>query len=324
MWLAAYLFYNGNWEDFLKKAVNPFVNSIIEKKWADQYFFIRYWENGPHIRLRFKGKQEILINKVKPELDQYFTSYFKKNLSEREDPEWVKHLAEKDKWFPDNTIQYIKYEPEIDRYGGPIAIEIAEKQFQASSNAVFDIISQTNNWSYERALGAAIQLHLGFSYAMGMTLDEMKHFYTFIFSAWLPRAYNYNVNNNLEQNQAQQKIVLEAFEKTFIKQQEMLVPYHQTVWEAFHDNIEFEDEWLNTWLTEIKKIKQELKNVVENKQIKFQSYFTPNPVISVDINQQKFWSIYESYVHMTNNRLGVLNQDEAYLGFLINRSLGFL
>ena len=249
-------------------------------------------------------------------------SYFNKFPSEREEPEWTKQLPEKDKWFPNNTIQYIEYEPEVERYGGEFAIAIAEKQFQASSNAILQIISKDDSWTYERALGASIQLHLGFSYAMGMSLDEMKHFYTFVFSAWLPRAYGYNPNVTIEENKNKQKIVLDAFEKTFIKQQNFLVPYHKTILDAFNENIEFEDEWLNIWLKDMDQIHDELKKINDNNQIQFSKIFQTNPNISVSEEKQRFWPILESYIHMTNNRLGVLNQDEGYLGFLINRSLG--
>jgi thiopeptide-type bacteriocin biosynthesis protein len=321
MWLAAYLYYTADWEDFLIKSVKPFVETIMRQKLADQYFFIRYWENGPHIRLRFKGNDEILLSKVKPMLEDHFNSWFKKFPSERETPEWTKKLPEKDRWFPNNTIQFIEYEPEVERYGGPVAIEIAERQFQLSSDAILSIISQSEAWTYERALGAAIQLHLGFSYALGMSLEEMKRFYTFVFTAWLPRAYGYNPDAGIEINKTKQKVVLDAFEKTFLKQKDMLIPYHQTIWNAFHENVEFEDEWLNIWIFELKKINLELQEIQKKRQMKFHKIFQPNSDLPVNVEKQLFWPIMESYVHMTNNRLGVLNQDEGYLGYLINKSL---
>jgi len=33
------------------------------------------------------------------------------------------------------------------------------------------------------------------------------------------------------------------------------------------------------------------------------------------------WSIYADYLHLTNNRLGILNRDEPFLSYLITRSL---
>ncbi|MGB5931124.1 MAG: lantibiotic dehydratase C-terminal domain-containing protein, partial [Cyclobacteriaceae bacterium] len=36
------------------------------------------------------------------------------------------------------------------------------------------------------------------------------------------------------------------------------------------------------------------------------------------------WRIYDSYVHMTNNRLGIQNRDEAYLAYLIKKCLDIM
>lgn len=35
----------------------------------------------------------------------------------------------------------------------------------------------------------------------------------------------------------------------------------------------------------------------------------------------KLWYIYESLIHMTNNRLGITNSDEAYLAYLIYKTI---
>ena len=83
-WLAAFLYYAEPWEGFLIKVVQPFVRSVMEKNMAEQFFFIRYWERGPHIRLRFKGEKEPLESKVKPQLESYFRSYFKEKPSQRD------------------------------------------------------------------------------------------------------------------------------------------------------------------------------------------------------------------------------------------------
>ena len=42
---------------------------------------------------------------------------------------------------------------------------------------------------------------------------------------------------------------------------------------------------------------------------------------TISPEQQQRWAIYDSYIHMTNNRLGILNRDEGYLGYLIKEGL---
>lgn len=321
-WLAAYLYYAEPWEKFLSEAVHPFVTDVLKDKWADHYFFIRYWEKGPHIRLRFWGDENKLTRELQPRLTDHFNSYFDKNPSARIDPEWLKDAPEEHQWFPNNSIQFIEYEPEVERYGGEHAIAIAEQQFETSSTAIFSIIKDSNDWSYDRALGAAIQLHLGFAHATGMPLEETKEFYAYIFAGWFPRAYNhYGLQDNQEGLKKQQEETLKAFNENFEKQKDTLVNYHELLWEAFESTEEFEMEWLNQWLIDMKDIAEKLQQLDKKSQLVFPKEFKPNLSLKTPANHQYYWSIYNSYIHMTNNRLGILNRDEGYLGYLIKESL---
>lgn len=45
---------------------------------------------------------------------------------------------------------------------------------------------------------------------------------------------------------------------------------------------------------------------------------------SIGKDRYERWLIYDSYVHMTNNRSGVLNRDEGYLGYLMAKSVELL
>jgi len=306
----------------LVEAVQPFIRRVLDKKQAEHYFFIRYWERGPHIRLRFKGDPSRMEAEVKPLLESYFYDYFKPNPSERKDPGYIKNLPEEHRWFPNNTIQYIPYEPEVERYGGPTGIIIAEGQFQVSSDAVLAVIEESENWDYDRALGAAIQLHLGFAFAMGMDLTETTAFYSHISRMWFARSYGYEENIPEEELKKRQEITWKAFKENFDKQKETLVPYHETLWDAFTEGIEFEQEWLNRWLTGMAKIRDQLKKVQAEGKLIIPGWFNPQPVGNIPGANRQLWAILESYVHMTNNRLGILNRDEAFLGYLIKESLG--
>ena len=325
-WLAAYLYYAEPWEDFLTKAVKPFVEAVFARKQAEQFFFIRYWERGPHIRLRFKGDPQQLQQAVQPELAAYFSHYFEEHPSTRVEPESMEALPESHRWFPNNSIQYIAYEPEVERYGGPAGIGIAERQFEASSRAILSILAESEDWNYDRALGAAIQLHLGFSYALGMSLQEAIYFYTFYSEVWLPAGERwmtlaYRSDGFLEDTERPQKTMRQAFEETFVEQRAALIPYHKILWEAFHQGVSFEQDWLNDWIVQMKRVAAALKQAQQQGHLSIPAEFTINPQLAVPEASQRLWSILGSYVHMINNRLGVLNRDEGYLGYLIKESL---
>jgi hypothetical protein len=254
-------------------------------------------------------------------LESYFRSYFKEKSSQREEPEQVRQLPENLQWFPNNSVQFIPYEPEIERYGGPLGILVAEKQFEASSNAVLAIIEESKQWDYDRALGAAIQLHLGFAFSIGMDLKETAAFYSHISTIWFSRAYKYEENIGPEELKKRRDTVTRAFEDNFSKQKSNLVPYFNTLWKAFTGNIEFEQEWLNQWITDTAAIREQLKDAQTRGELVFPSRFKLQPFEDIPESQQQLWAILESYVHMTNNRLGILNRDEAFLGYLIKESL---
>ena len=186
-WLAAYLYRGEPWEALLTEAVQPFVQQVLINGWADSFFFIRYWERGPHIRLRFKGDAVVLESQLRPALTAHFTRYFRQYPSQRADP--ARQLPPGSQWFPNDSVQFIPYEPETDRYGGPVGVAIAERQFACASRVVLATLAASRTWNYDRALGTAIQLHLLFAYATGMDLEEARAFFTLVYTQWAPRAY---------------------------------------------------------------------------------------------------------------------------------------
>ncbi len=322
--LAVYIFCSDPWEDLLLNCVKPLAQQILNDKLANNYFFIRYWENGPHIRLRFFGDEQTLNNKVKPLLTEKLQAYLQANPTKREDPPGIETLPEKDRWFPNNTIQFIAYEPETDRYGGPKAIGPSELHFQDSSIAILELLEPVGEWSYERALGSAIQLHLSFAHATGMELKEAQEFFSFIFAGWLPRAYTNYGTEAKEILEERQEITLKAFKENFEAQQEFLIDYHTMLWDAFNEGEEFEEEWLNHWKIKITELSQFLQDLQGKGELQLSPDTHHLTSFETPYEKQQLWFIYGSYIHMTNNRLGIQNRDEAFLGYLIKECLGKL
>ncbi len=319
-WLAAYIYQGEPWTELLAQSVKPLVEKILSKGLADGYFFIRYWERGPHVRLRFRGDTEKMEREIKPIIDAHFREWFKSHPSEREIYDWAKDLPKEQQWLPNDSVQYIPYEPEYERYGGTGAgIVISEKQFQASSDAILQIISETEDWGYDRALGVAIQMHLGFAFAMGMDLHELKAFYNRISYAWLSRAYSFDDGTTREEHEARREEARKAFAEPFEQQREMLEPFCKMLWEAFNDDVEFDQEWINKWVREMQDIQRQLHDRADELEFPQSGIFQADD--QVPEARRRFWPILESYIHMTNNRLGILNRDEAFLGYLIEKSM---
>jgi thiopeptide-type bacteriocin biosynthesis protein len=99
----------------LREAVAPLVARAMESGAADRWFFIRYNDPQSHLRVRFGGEPGRL----------------------REIIDWLPDLL--DPMLAEGRIwrwQLDTYEREVERYGGPEAMEIAERIFHADSEAV--------------------------------------------------------------------------------------------------------------------------------------------------------------------------------------------
>lgn len=325
-WMAAYLYYNEPWENFLVEAVAPYIRTVMQNQIAEQFFFIRYWDRGPHIRLRFKAQADIIEKILKPNLEEHFQTYFESKPSLRTDPNYPSIFPEEDRWLPNNSIQYVSYEAEENRYGGWKGLEVAEKQFMSSSKVVLDYLTEKKvDWSYDEAIGTGIKLHLCFAHALGIRGKKLNDFFRFYFRNWLPNSFRF-INQEMSKEEYEEASIntVVAFSESFNQQKDILVPFHEVLINALEENVTFEEQALNVWVEESKAIKKELILYLENGLLKDRSSKRQSSYANLDglDNENKLlWQLYADYMHMTNNRLGIHNKDEGYMAFLILKSL---
>jgi lantibiotic biosynthesis dehydratase-like protein len=325
-WLSAHLFYNEPWEEFLVDAVAPYVETVLKNEIAQSFFFVRYWERGPHIRLRFKGESKVLQEVLKPNLIEHFNLYFETNPSSRVEPEYPINLPLKDKWLPNNSIHFKPYLPEFDRYGGRNGMLLSEEQFQLSSTTVLaHFISQADVIAYHEVLGAAIRLHLGFAYSIGLSVSDSVAFFEMIFENWLPSAFDIFENNTPEEiiiSKMRETVAL--FSKSFEDQKDELITFHKSLLDDLKSGESFDADTFNIWIKENQRLSLEFSQAAESGALSPRSDLY---IISEESSRKLFkdnellFHIFADFVHMTNNRFGILNQDEAYLAYLMMKSL---
>jgi hypothetical protein len=325
-WLSAHLYYNEPWEDFLLQGVKPFLETALKTGIVETYFFIRYWDRGPHIRLRLKGETSAIDQVLRPNLVEHFENYFEVYPSVRTEPEYPLGYPQELHWLPNNTIQLADYDSELDRYGGQIGLGLSEQQFRLSSDIVLYYLQQQANHSeYAEQLGIAIRLHLAFAFSLGMDRRTIAEFFNMIFENWLPRAIEVPVNEeNRDFILQKMNETIGLFEDSFEKQRETLTIFHNELMRDLASDFEFEADIFNQWITENRRLGLELTQAAESNQLLERS---ETYVLSEELQKQcsdkeiLLWNIWADYVHMTNNRLGIFNHDEAYLAYLIKRSL---
>jgi thiopeptide-type bacteriocin biosynthesis protein len=116
-WLYAKLYSAPARHDELLVAHFPTLLDQI-KGLYDRWFFIRYEENGPHLRLRFHGDPHALNSGVLPVLNGWSSRLVAAGMASR--------------------LVLDTYHPEYGRYGGRQIMEYAERAFQADSVSVME------------------------------------------------------------------------------------------------------------------------------------------------------------------------------------------
>jgi thiopeptide-type bacteriocin biosynthesis protein len=121
-WLFAKIYAGGSEVDrVLRDEVRPLAAEAIGSGAADRWFFIRYRDPEPHLRLRFRGKPQELHGRLLPLLQHALAGPLKEGSV--------------------NRFMLDTYQPEIERYGGPVGLDLSECIFQADSEAIVELLT---------------------------------------------------------------------------------------------------------------------------------------------------------------------------------------
>ncbi|MEV6520351.1 lantibiotic dehydratase [Longispora sp. NPDC051575] len=111
-WLYAKLYCaRGRHDELLAGPVSSLVAALPDG--VDRWFFIRYADPDPHLRLRFHGTPALLWGQLLPQMHAWAEDLCGSGLA--------------------NRLTLDGYEPETGRYGGPDALESSERMFAADS-----------------------------------------------------------------------------------------------------------------------------------------------------------------------------------------------
>jgi thiopeptide-type bacteriocin biosynthesis protein len=207
-------------------------------------------------------------------------------------------------------MAYIPYEPEYYRYGGIAGVELAEWHFEHSSDIVFKLLERVNVTVQTILLGMAMQVMLPFFYTTFDTDEEVIYALEYYMRYWQNEHFVYTAEKKMLQSYAQ-------------KYQRMHSPLRNRVLQIRQHMIDAMSSEKMTaiereWITHIRELHQKMNTLLaENKLFTNQDIF----VSGEDRWTIRRHSLQGSYVHMTNNRLGVSIEREIYLTYLLTQSL---
>ncbi|MEU5806019.1 thiopeptide-type bacteriocin biosynthesis protein [Streptomyces sp. NPDC047718] len=161
-WHSLHLFLHSSTEDtdrFLLREVAPLLDRLTAPGGdATRWFFIRYGEDGPHLRIRARGLSAPTAADLAQELARAA-----KEVPAVPGP-WPSRHGE---------VREVAYVPETDRYGGPRALPVAEQVFAASTQVALDALRDLHavggaGAGAARRLTLAADLAHATGYALGM------------------------------------------------------------------------------------------------------------------------------------------------------------
>jgi thiopeptide-type bacteriocin biosynthesis protein len=131
-------------EELLSGPLRVFASNMLAAGFAEDWFFLRFSDPDPHLRLRFRGEQKVLMSKLLPALCDLCTRLITQGPC-------LKYCLD-------------TYDREIERYGGLEGMELAESLFGADSRAVVDVLA---------ALAPAGKLALERQVLATLTVDDL-------------------------------------------------------------------------------------------------------------------------------------------------------
>ncbi|HEY8897251.1 MAG TPA: thiopeptide-type bacteriocin biosynthesis protein [Niastella sp.] len=269
-WLSLHLFYTGSAEKILCTIIQPFLKRVQPLLHPDcAYFFIRYAEDGLHIRLRLHTR----INQLQV----------------------VKTMLEADLYDSGITMKPVPYVQEIQRYGNPFTIQIAESLFHASAVCSLECMAAADTSDVQAALLAACQMNLSFLYALNEDPKTVKQICTRFVQAWLHNLAAAPDNPSFEKLNNYLFIL-------YNRQAHVLQPMALTLWRRLQEAQA--PSALQTYANACRPLLQQYKNTA--------------------LTEEAFHYALRSLLHMTHNRLGLPNKEEAWCVFITEQCLQYI
>lgn len=320
-WMAFHIFYAANSNPMLIEGIRPLIARLRERDLIARWFFIRYWMEGPHVRLRVLPKSTAVAAEVRAEVQEALAAFLRRRpalyeadrdmsgelyknmyLAEYSQEQWdAQYGADGEMPYRDNNQFYdFEYEREYDRYGGPAGMELSEWHFEKSSDIVLRSIASTNVHVRTVLLGQTAQLDMALCYAflrdeesIAQFLENYRHFWETSYQ---------------EPSTTQHAGFERSFNRMRERLEERLARIRGTVRDpGYAGATALEREWAAHCV----ELRDRAVALTEAGLLTFKRGPVTDPDVALPI-------LLSSFVHMTANRIGSSILDEIYLSF-VNR-----
>lgn len=197
-------------------------------------------------------------------------------------------------WFDERgTVEELPYTPEPERFGGEERLQWAEEHFHLSTRVVLDRLN--GPYTYGDAMFDALRMHVITAFAAGWDREKSSWYFENLCRQWIDLFFQparAGANGEPEWRES----LLEDFEASFIPQREELRLVVVELWTALE------------------------KGKFDQEQPEWLRWLRGNQIILPEFGDDLEKSL-PSLIHLTNNRLGINNQDEVYLNYLLWKTI---
>jgi hypothetical protein len=166
-WISAHVFHSDPLDPLLHKAIRPLVAELLADGLVERYFFLRYWEGGPHVRLRLLPTTGAVPERIRQTVAQRCTAYLRGHPSTAVPaPGYAAVAAQLARaegltgytttLYPNDSVQFIEYRPEHHRYGTGARLAAVERHFTESSRIAFALLAGSREARYTAAFCAML------------------------------------------------------------------------------------------------------------------------------------------------------------------------
>src|SRR5215468_5358520 len=162
-WVSAHVFYQGDLTELLANGIVPLTRELTHGDTAPAWgwFFLRYWDGGPHVRLRVlsaPGRDRAVIEaliierlgqylRARPSTEQMRQADYAQLAAVLAAREQMPTYAER--LYPNNSVVFLPYRREHHRYGYGASVQAVERHFVESSQLAVRLLA-TGDWPGRR------------------------------------------------------------------------------------------------------------------------------------------------------------------------------
>jgi hypothetical protein len=329
-WQSVHIFYAGNRRPLLTDCVHPLVQGLRADGLLASYFFMNYWLEGPHMRLRILPVDQAATGEVRRRVDVAISGYlrerpalyqvkseflvgmyntlFDMEFTDEQRNEYIGPDGQM-RLRDNNTYRYQAYEPEYSKYGGVAGVALAEWNFEYSSDLVIQATKTMNLHLRPVVLGLSAQLMMVMTTAFLQGDESTIQFLQMYHDFW---RRGYSAGNFVGESEYDA-----AYDMMGDRVSRRFTDLRAACLQGQIDHI---PELLQNWFHHCVLLRERIADLAVRGDLVLQSWEGPEDEVVTNVDHA-VRRLLSPLLHMTNNRLSVTFTDEAYLGHTLARAL---